>query len=85
MQQAIVKGRVTSVVKHESLARWRLLICQPLGVSDQPSGDPLLAVDQLGAGSGDRVLISSDGRGMREMLQNGNSPARWWTIGIVDE
>jgi len=41
-------------------------------------------IDQLGAGQNDVVIISSDGRGLRELLGHDNSPARWFTIGIVD-
>ena len=84
MQLAIVKGRATSTVKHASLAKQKLLIVQPLGVGDKPNGDPVIAVDQLGAGRGDKVIISSDGLGLRQMLKNDQSPARWWTTGIVD-
>ena len=84
MQLAIVKGRATSTVKHASLAKQKLLSVQPLGVGDKPTGDPVIAVDQLGAGRGDKVIISSDGLGLRQMLKNDQSPARWWTTGIVD-
>jgi ethanolamine utilization protein EutN len=83
MQIAIVQGRATSTVKHKSLQGARLLICQSLGIDGKASGDPVIAVDKLGAG--DKVLISSDGGGLREVLKDNNSPARWWTIGIVDE
>lgn len=85
MQWALVKGRATSTVKHPSLDGQKLLICQFLGNERQPIGDPILALDHLGAGKGDTVLITSDGSGLREMLKNGNSPARWWTLGIVDD
>lgn len=84
MQIAIVKGRATSTVKHPSLARQKLLICQPVGVNGQPSSDPVLAVDAQGAGKGDRVMLTSDGLGLREMLGDTTSPARWWTLGILD-
>ncbi len=85
MQWALVKGRVTSTVKHESLDGQKLLICQFLGNERQPVGDPVLALDKLGAGQGDIVMITSDGKGLRELLQHNTSPARWWTLGIVDE
>lgn len=85
MQLALVKGRATSTLKHESLAGRKLLICQMLGADGRPSGDPVLAVDNLGAGAGDRVILTSDGLGLRELLGYGNSPARWWTLGIADE
>ncbi|MBH06426.1 MAG: ethanolamine utilization protein EutN [Phycisphaeraceae bacterium] len=85
MQLAMVKGRATSTIKHPSLTGAKLLICQILGVADTPSGDPVLAVDQLGAGLGDRVILTSDGQGLRKLLDDNNSPVRWWTLGIVDE
>jgi len=84
VQLAIVQGRATSVVKHPSLNKWRLLVCQPLGNTGEAYGDPLLALDHHGAGTGDRVMISSDGRGLRDRMNDPTSPARWWTLGIVD-
>jgi len=85
MQLARVTGRVTATVKHPSLAGVKLLLCQVLGNTGEPTGDPVIAVDKLGAGRGDRVLLTSDGLGLRELLDDANSPARWWTLGIVDE
>ncbi len=85
MQLARVKGRATSTVKHRSLQRQKLLICELLGNEGQPTGDPVLAVDSLGAGAGDKVILSSDGLGLRNLLNDRTSPARWWTVGIADE
>lgn len=85
MQIAIVEGRATSTVKHRSLAGVKMLVCRLLTADGKPNGDPVLAVDKLGAGRGDRVLLTSDGQGLRELLSDANSPARWWTLGIVDE
>ncbi len=85
MQLAVVQGRATTTVRHCSLASVKLLICQPLGNEGQPSGDPVLVVDKLGAGAGDKVLLTCDGFGLRGILNNTTSPARWWTLGIVDE
>jgi ethanolamine utilization protein EutN len=84
MQLATVQGRATSTVKHRSLNGVKLLVCQPMDIAHAPSGDPVLVVDQLGAGAGDVVMISSDGLGLREILHDENSPARWWTQGIID-
>lgn len=84
MQLAIVQGRATATVKHSSLQGAKLLVCQFLGADRKPSGDPVLAVDKLGAGAGDRVILTSDGLGLRELLGDNHSPARWWTLGIVD-
>ncbi|MBI1337231.1 MAG: ethanolamine utilization protein EutN [Phycisphaera sp.] len=84
MQLAIVHGRATSTCKHPSLEGAKLLICGLLDASGQSAGDPVLAVDRLGAGRGDKVILTSDGLGLRELLGQNNSPARWWTMGIVD-
>jgi ethanolamine utilization protein EutN len=84
MQMATVKGRATTTVRHPSLNGQKILVCQLLGINGQPSGDPVLAVDRLGAGAGDKVILTSDGQGVRELLKDDNSPVRWWTAGIVD-
>ena len=62
-----------------------MLICQLLGNEGQSEGDPVIAVDSLGAGAGDRVILTSDGLGLRKLLNDSTSPVRWWTLGIVDE
>lgn len=86
MQTARVIGHATATVRHPSMQGWRLLVVQPL-VSNghSPDGDPLLVVDNLGAGIGETVIISSDGKGTRELLKSDNSPVRWAVMGIVDE
>ena len=85
MQLGTVEGHATSTIKHPSLAGWRMLVVQPLDPSGKPDGDPLLVLDRLGAGTGDRVLLTSDGRGARELVGSENCPARWFVMGIVDE
>ena len=47
-------------------------------------GDPVLAVDTLGAGRGDKVMITSDGIGTRELVGDNTSPVRWSVLGILD-
>ncbi|MCC7204945.1 MAG: hypothetical protein IT441_07675 [Phycisphaeraceae bacterium] len=84
MQLAIVQGRATTTVRHASLGGVKLLVCGLLDSKGVPLGDPVLAVDRLGAGAGDKVLLTSDGLGLRELLNDPTSPARWWTMGIVD-
>lgn len=84
MQLALVKGHATATVKHESLGGQKLLICLALDAKGRGSGDPLLVIDQHGAGAGDVVMLSSDGQGVRELLKNDKSPVRWFTLGIID-
>jgi ethanolamine utilization protein EutN len=84
MQLANVVGHAVSTVKHPSLKGWRLLIVQPLALDGNPDGEPLLAIDALGAGSGDQVIVSNDGAGARQLVGDRNSPARWMVLGIRD-
>jgi ethanolamine utilization protein EutN len=85
MQLGQVLGHATSTVKHPSLHGWRMLIVQPLDGRNEPDGVPIIALDALGSGRGDRVVISSDGKATREMVGVDNSPARWAVVGVVDE
>jgi ethanolamine utilization protein EutN len=84
MQIAHVVGQATSTVKHPSLHSWKLLVVQPLGVDGKEDGEPLLAIDHLGAGGASRVIISNDGAGAREVIGDKNSPVRWMVLGICD-
>lgn len=85
MQLARVIGRATSTVKHSSMNGQKLLVVQPQLVNGQADGDPLLAIDGIGAGIGETVMITSDGRYARELLQAEATPVRWSVIGIADE
>ncbi len=85
MLLARVEGNVTATRKHPSFAGWRLIICQPIGREGQPEGAPCVALDSLGAGMHERVLLSSDGLAARKAVGDDKSPARWIIIGIVDE
>jgi ethanolamine utilization protein EutN len=85
MQLARIIGTATATVKHPSLAGARLLVGQPL-LADRvtPDGDPQLVIDTLAAATGDVVVITSDGRMLREILKSDTTPARWSTIGLLD-
>ena len=86
MQTALVIGTATSTCKHESLQRQKLLIVQPrLAGGGAADGDPLIAADETGAGVGETVLISSDGRYARELVRTNNTPLRWTVLGICDQ
>lgn len=87
MLNASVVGVATSTIKHPSLQGRRLLVVQAYGPDGHtPDGEPLLAVDaRCGAGVGERVMITSDGRTAREMMDSDTTPVRWTVIGICDQ
>jgi ethanolamine utilization protein EutN len=85
MQLAEVIGHATATVKHPTLNGWRMLVVQPLDAQAGPDGTPIIAIDPLGSGPGDRVVISNDGKAAREMVGADNSPVRWAVIGLADD
>jgi ethanolamine utilization protein EutN len=85
MQLGSVVGIATSTVKHPSLEGWKLLVVQLLAADGtSPDGEPVLAVDRLGAGRGEKVILTSDGKGTRELLKSDTTPVRWSVMGIPD-
>jgi ethanolamine utilization protein EutN len=84
MQIGRVVGQAVSTVKHPSLRGWRLLVIQPLAPEGKPDGEPLLAIDNLGAGPDDLVIICNDGAGARELVGARDSPVRWTVMGVCD-
>lgn len=85
MQLGLVIGTATATAKHPSMNGWKLLVVQPhLADGRKPDGDPQLAIDNLGAGIGQQVMISSDGAGTRALLGVEATPVRWSVIGIPD-
>lgn len=85
MQLARVVGHATSTVKHPTLTGWRLCVVQILDQQGHNDGFPQLAVDTLGSRKGDEVMITSDGKAVRQLLNSNNTPVRWSIIGILDE
>ncbi len=84
MQLATVVGHATATMKHPTIEGWRLLLVQATNAAGGADGDPQLAIDQQGARCGDTVMLTSDGKAVREMVGSKNCPVRWAVIGITD-
>ncbi len=84
MQTGRVVGHATATVKHPTLTGWRLSVVQPLTADGKEDGEPLLAIDSVGAGIDDRVILSNDGAGARELVGAKDSPVRWMVLGVCD-
>ena len=85
MHLALVIGTATATIKHSSMDGCKLMVVQPrMADGVTPDGDPLLAVDAVGAGAGEIVMMTSDGRGARELLGVAVTPVRWTIVGIQD-
>ena len=85
MQIARVVGTVVSTKKHRKFEGAKLMLVQPLNVDDTPRGAALLAVDGVGAGVHEKVLVVLEGRAAGEVLGAKGAPVDAAIIGIVDE
>jgi ethanolamine utilization protein EutN len=85
MQIGMVAGTLVATQKHGKLEGAKLLIVQPLGLDDQPRGAAVLAIDSVGAGVGEKVLIVIEGRAAGDALRRKAAPVDAAIIGIIDE
>jgi ethanolamine utilization protein EutN len=81
---ARVVGTVVATHKHSTFEGAKLLLVQPLTLDDEPRGTALLAVDSVGAGVHEKVLIVIEGRAAGEAVGRKGAPVDAAVIGIVD-
>lgn len=84
MQLARVIGTVVSTQKHRKFEGAKLLLVQPLTLEETPSGQALLAVDGVGAGVHEKVLIVLEGRAASDAIGRRGAPVDAAIVGIVD-
>ena len=82
---ARVVGTVVSSHKHRKFEGAKLLLVQPLTLDDKPRGATLLAVDAVGAGVHEKVLVVIEGRAAGEALGRKGAPVDAAVIGVVDQ
>lgn len=76
-------GTVVATRKDEKLTGTKLMITQPLTFDLKPLGEPLIAVDTVGAGIGE-VVIFTTGTAGRIAARKLDSPIDASIVGIVD-
>jgi ethanolamine utilization protein EutN len=80
-----VLGPLWAAAKHPQYAGKKLLVVQPIDDAGKPAGASYVAVDQVQAGTGDTVLVMTEGNGVRQILKQGEQvPIRSMVVGIVD-
>jgi ethanolamine utilization protein EutN len=84
MQIARVIGTVVATQKHRKFEGAKLLLVQPVTLDDKPKGPALLAVDSVGAGVHEKVLVVIEGRAAGEALGKKAAPVDAAIIGIID-
>ena len=81
---ARVVGTVVSTRKHAAFEGHRMLLVQRLSPAGVPGGDPILALDTVDSGAGERVLVTIEGRAAREAVGDPSAPVDAVIVGIVD-
>lgn len=93
MMIAEVVGPLVAPIQHPFYDGKTLLMVQPLEVNAEsgslealsPTGDTLVAVDRVGAGEGERVLVLKEGSSARSLFAQESAPVRTVIVGIIDE
>jgi ethanolamine utilization protein EutN len=78
-------GTVVSTQKHRKFEGAKLLLVQPVNPDDTPRGAALLAIDGVGAGVTERVLVVLEGRAAGEALGKKAAPVDAAIVGIIDD
>lgn len=84
MYIAKVVGKVVSVIKHGAYKNRTLLLVQPLSLKSQLVRTPTIAVDYVGAGEGDVVLVGAGPGTAEKVFGIQNAPIRELVMGIID-
>jgi microcompartment protein CcmK/EutM len=80
-----ITGNVVSTIHHPVVNGRKLLLAECLEQDGKPTGAYIIALDGIGAGRGEIVLILDEGSGARQILDDASAPIRSIVVGIVDE
>jgi microcompartment protein CcmK/EutM len=79
-----IAATVVATIRVNALDGRRLLLVDLLDLAGRPTGQDLIAVDAVGAGAGETVLVLDEGNGARQVLAAPQAPLRAVIVGIVD-
>jgi microcompartment protein CcmK/EutM len=85
MQIARVIGTVVSTQKHRKLHAAKLMLVQPITPHGENRGAVQLAIDSVGAGVGERVLVVIEGKAAGQALGRKGAPVDAAIVGIIDD
>ena len=87
MKIARVLGNLVATAHHPDYDGRKVMIVQPEDPRSEGAalGKSFVAVDLVQAGPGDRVLVLTEGNGVRQLLGADTGPIRSIIVGIVDE
>jgi ethanolamine utilization protein EutN len=84
MYLARVIGDVVATHRHGELGGRKLLLVRRLGLDDQEEGGEIVALDMIGVGAGEKVLVVQEGNAARGLFKSATIPAQVVVVGVVD-
>lgn len=85
MYIARVVGDVVATHRHKNLGGNKLLLIRRLDLDGKEEGSEMIALDVIGVGPGERVLVVQEGNAARSLFGSGTIPAQAVVVGVVDE
>ena len=85
MMIARVTGNVVATVQHAAFDGRKLMLVRPESPDTTKAAPAIIAIDEIGAGPGERVLVMREGSGVRQILGSDIVPIRSVIVGIVDQ
>lgn len=85
MRLGRVSATVVSTICAPVFEGRRLLLCDVVDPEGEDTGEYLIAVDAVGAGAGETVLLLDEGNGARQIVGMDPAPIRAVVVGIVDQ
>jgi ethanolamine utilization protein EutN len=81
---ARVVGDVVSTHRHENMGGRKLLLVRRLDLQDNEEGTEVIALDVIGVGRGEKVLVVQEGGAARALFKNDKIPVQAVVVGVVD-
>lgn len=81
---ARVLGSITSTIKHSDYNSAKLMVVQPITPDGHDDGSSAVAVDSVGAGAGETVLVIRQGAAAGLVLNVELPAVRSVIVGVVD-
>lgn len=81
---ARVAGNVVATRKHETFTSFKMMVVRPLDPGGEEAGEEFLAVDGVGAGPGETVLVVVEGRSAGQAVRQKEVPLDAAIVAIVD-
>ena len=82
---AKVVGSLVSTIHDRHMNGQKLLVLDKLDPAGESTGAYVIAVDTVGAGAGETVIMLDEGNGARQILEGADLPVRSVVVGIVDQ